>query len=332
MATDKATDFVAPTTDDLFVKSTDILSVTSVMSSVAASIAQVIGIDVGGTTIKLGRFTADGTCLQSLTVATPQPQIPEAVLAVLVDAIARIDSTQETLAIGIGTPGPADAAGRIAKVAINLPGWYDVPLADWLEAKTGKPTIIANDANCAGLGEAWLGAGRCFQNFIMLTLGTGVGGAIILDGKLFAGHQGTAGELGLITLKPDGPMCNSGNQGSLEQYTSITAIRRRTGKEPEELGALAKAGDSQALTFWQEYGIDLGIGLATLIYVLAPEAVLIGGGISASAEFFLPSVKAELERRVVPISRLGLEILPAELGNSAGIVGAAKLAFSKLGA
>lgn len=289
--------------------------------------SQVIGIDLGGTAIKLGRFTADGACLQSLSVATPQPATPEAVMAVMVDAIAQLDPDNLSIAIGVGTPGPTDAAGRIAKVAINLTGWYDVPLADWLEAKTGKLTILANDANCAGLGEAWLGAGRHFQNLILLTLGTGVGGAVILDGKLFVGHLGAAGELGLITLNPDGPMCNSGNQGSLEQYTSVVAIRRRTGKEPAELGALAQAGDAEALTFWQNYGRDLGAGLSSLVYVLTPQAIVLGGGVSASFEFFVPTVKAEIERRVLASSRVGLQILPAELGNSAGIVGAAKLAW-----
>jgi glucokinase len=161
-----------------------------------------------------------------------------------------------------------------------------------------------------------------------LTLGTGVGGAIILDGKLFVGHQGAAGELGLITFNPDGLMCKSGNSGSLEQYASISAIRRRTGKEPSELGALAAAGDIKALTFWQEYGKDLGIGLASLIYVLTPQAIILGGGISASFEFFFPAVKAEIEQRVMFTSRVGLQILPAQLGNSAGMVGAAKLVIS----
>ncbi|MEA5579669.1 ROK family protein [Anabaena sp. UHCC 0451] len=288
---------------------------------------QVIGIDLGGTAIKLGRFTQDGNCLQSITVDTPQPATPEAVLLKMVDAITQIDPDNQSIAIGLGTPGPADAAGRVAKVAINLAGWHDIPLADWLEAKTGKPTILANDANCAGLGEAWLGAGRNFQHLILLTLGTGVGGAVILDGKLFIGHQGAAAELGLITLTPDGPMCNSGNQGSLEQYTCISAIRRRTGKEPAELGALAQKGDTEALTFWQEYGKDLGIGLTSLIYVFTPQAIIIGGGVSASFEYFLPAMQAEIEKRVLPTSRVGLQILPAELGNSAGMVGAAKLAW-----
>jgi glucokinase len=297
---------------------------------------QVIGIDLGGTAIKLGRFSADGICHQSLTVPTPQPATPEAVLAAITDAILQLQTPplvkggqggDRICAIGIGTPGPADAAGRIARVAINLKNWQNVPLADWLEAKTGLPTILANDANCAGLGEAWLGAGKNFKNLILLTLGTGVGGAVILDGKLFSGHLGAAGELGLIAINPDGPECNSGNRGSLEQYVSVQAIRRDTGLEPLELANLAKSGDAKALEYWQNYGRYLGIGLASLIYILTPEAIIIGGGISAGAEFFLPAVQAEIERRVLPSSREGLQLLVAKLGNQAGMVGAAKLAW-----
>jgi glucokinase len=245
----------------------------------------------------------------------------------MVEAIAQIDPLQRSIAIGVGTPGPADAAGRIARVAINLEGWRDIPLADWLEAETGRPTVIANDANCAGLGEAWLGAGRQFRHLILLTLGTGVGGAIILNNELFVGPQGAAGELGLITLNPNGPPCNSGNQGSLEQYASIQAIRRQAGLDPAELGERAKAGDPQALEFWQSYGRNLGAGLASLIYVLTPEAIVIGGGVSASAEFFFPTLRAEIERRVLPSSCMDLQLLQAQLGNRAGIVGAAKLAW-----
>lgn len=290
---------------------------------------EVIGIDLGGSAIKLGRFDWKGNCLQSLTVPTPQPALPEAVLAAMIDAIQQIDPDHKTVAIGVGTPGPADAAGRIARVAINLEGWHDIPLADWLEAKTNRVTVLANDANCAGMGEYWLGAGRHFQDVILLTLGTGVGGAVILNGKLFVGREGAAGELGLITLNPDGPECNSGNSGSLEQYTSVRAIRRRTGLEPDELGKRAKTGDPEAIAFWQTYGRDLGAGLASLIYVLTPEAVIIGGGVSASADFFFPSLWAEIERRVLSSSRSGLQLLKAELGNQAGMVGAAKLAWQK---
>jgi glucokinase len=294
---------------------------------------QVIGIDLGGTAIKLGRFSEDGICHQSLTVPTPQPATPEAVLTAMTDAILQLQTPpflkggDRIRAIGIGTPGPVDAIGRIARVAINLKNWHNIPLADWLEAKTGLPTILANDANCAGLGEAWLGAGRHFKNLILLTLGTGVGGAVILDGKLFAGHLGAAGELGLIAINPDGPECNSGNRGSLEQYVSVQAIRRETGLEPLELANLAKSGNAKALEYWQSYGRYLGIGLASIIYILTPEAIIIGGGISAAAEFFLPTVRSEIERRVLPSSRENLQLLVAELGNQAGMVGAAKLAF-----
>ncbi|HLO47144.1 MAG TPA: ROK family protein, partial [Kamptonema sp.] len=170
-------------------------------------------------------------------------------------------------------------------------------------------------------------AGRHFQDLILLTLGTGVGGAIIQNGKLFVGHQGAAGELGLITINPDGPECNSGNRGSLEQYVSVQAIRRDTGLEPLELTDLAKNGDPKALEYWQKYGRYLGAGLANLIYILTPEAIIIGGGVSGGAEFFLSTVKSEIERRVLPSSREGLQLLTAELGNQAGIVGAAKLAI-----
>jgi glucokinase len=290
----------------------------------------VIGIDLGGTAIKFGCFLEKGICLETLTIPTPQPATPQAVVAAIANTVNLLNAEGNYIAIGIGMPGPADAAGRIARIAINLDGWHDVPLADWLEQKTGLPTTVANDANCAGLGEALYGAGKRFRNLILLTLGTGVGGAIILDGKLFNGRSGAAGELGLITLNPDGPPCNSGNNGSLEQYVSVRAIRRLTGKEPAELGELARAGDRNALAFWQEYGRLLGAGLASSIYVLTPEAVIIGGGVSASAEFFFPSTQAEIDRRVMQTSREGLQLIKAELGNQAGIAGAATLAWQML--
>jgi len=291
---------------------------------------QVIGIDLGGSGIKIGCFTETGTCVEDQIIPTPQPSTPEAVTLAIADQVNQLQSQYNCLAIGLGSPGPTDGDGRIVKVAINLNNWYDVPLADWLEAKTGLPTILANDANCAGLGEAWLGAGEKFDNFILLTLGTGIGGAIILDKQLYTGKYGAAGELGLITLNYTGPQCNSGNRGSLEQYLSIQAIRRVTGKDPSVLAQLAYKGNQEAREFWQEYGRLLGAGLASLIYVLTPEAILIGGGISASADLFFPTTLEEIERRVLPSSRIGLQLLKAKLGNQAGIYGAAKLALNKV--
>ena len=288
---------------------------------------EVIGVDLGGSGIKLGRFEPNGYCLESITIATPQPALPEPVVTAIARGIKQLNHNHTIRAVGLGVPGPTDNARRIAKKSINLPGWDDVPVADWLETQTGLTTLLENDANCAAIGEAWLGAGSKFDNFILLTLGTGVGGGIFLDGKLFTGRCGAAGELGLITLNPDGFPCRSGNQGSLEQYASIGAIRRQTGKEPAQMGELAAKGDTKALQFWQEYGQTLGAGLASLVYVLTPEAIIIGGGISASCQFFLPSTEAEITKRVVAPSRPNLKLLQAELGNRAGMLGAAKLAL-----
>jgi glucokinase len=176
---------------------------------------EVIGIDLGGTAIKLGRFTIEGTCIQSLSVPTPQPARPDAVIDTMAYAIAKLAPvTTDIAAIGVGTPGPADVSGRIAQIAINLEGWVDIPVATLLKSRTGIPTIVSNDGNCAGLGEQWLGAGRNYRDFVLLTLGTGVGGAVFLDGKLFTGRAGSAGELGLITLAAGGHPCKSGNSNS----------------------------------------------------------------------------------------------------------------------
>lgn len=287
---------------------------------------QVLGLDIGGTALKLGRFNFAGTCLQSLTIDTPQPSTPEAVFQALRQAIPRIDPEHQAQAIGVGMPGPADATGRIARIAINMDGWCDVPLADWLETAFDRPTVIENDANCAALGEHWRGAGRDFPNLIMLTLGTGVGGAIFINGHLYRGRTGAAGELGLITLRPEGEACRSGNSGSLEQHLAIDAIHRRTGKSPKALAALAQAGDRLALEFWQDYGRDLGAGLSSLIYVLTPDAIVVGGGICESSEFFFPSALAEIHQRVMPTSLESVKLLKAQLGNQAGMVGASQLA------
>jgi glucokinase len=292
---------------------------------------QVLGLDIGGTALKLGRFDLQGNCLQTITIDTPQPSIPQSVLVALKERIPLVDPDRQALAIGVGMPGPADASGRMARIAINMDDWDHVPLADWLESATGLPTVIENDANCAGLGERWRGAGRDFPHMIMLTLGTGVGGAIFIDGELYRGRDGAAGELGLITLRPEGQPCRSGNRGSLEQHLSIGSIQARTGKTPAELGALAKAGDADALAFWRDYGTDLGAGLSSLVYVLTPDAVIIGGGICESSEFFFESALAAIVTRVMPTSRSGLQLLKAELGNQAGMVGASKLAMKLIG-
>ena len=292
---------------------------------------QLIGIDLGGTAIKLGRFDRQGELLAELQVPTPQPAMPGAIAVALADAVQQLDPDRLAPLVGIGLPGPMDAAGRVARVCINLPGWQQVPLAEWLEPQLQRRVTLANDGNCALVGEAWRGAAQGFRDVLLLTLGTGVGGGVLLGGHLFTGHGGAAAEPGLIGVDPEGPPCNSGNRGSLEQYCSIAGLGRLSPLDPAELCRLADGGDPQALAVWQRYGHWLGIGLTSLVYVLTPELVLIGGGLSAACHHFLPAVLAELEQRVQAESRAGLEVRRAALGNGAGRLGAARLALDRLG-
>ena len=291
---------------------------------------QLIGVDLGGTAIKLGRFSLDGALLAELEVPTPQPPMPGAVVITIVEAVQQLDPEGQASCVGVGLPGPMDASGRVARVCINLPGWEQIPLADWLEPQLNRRVTLANDGNCAVVGEAWHGAARGFSDVLLLTLGTGVGGGVLLGGALFTGHGGAAAEPGLICVDPEGPPCNSGNRGSLEQFCSIAALGRLSPLSPQQLCALAETGDRDALEVWQRYGRRLGVGLSSLIYVLTPELVLIGGGLSAASEHFLPAALAEVEQRVQRESRQGLQIRRCALGNGAGRLGAARLALERL--
>ncbi len=291
---------------------------------------EVIGIDLGGTAMKLGRFSIDGHLLEDQQLQTPQPATPGAVCVALVEAIEALDPDRRASIVGIGLPGPMDVEARVARVCINLPGWEEVPLADWLEPRLQRRVTLANDGNCALVGEAWKGAAKGYSDVVLLTLGTGVGGGVMLSGQLFTGHNGAAAEPGLIGLNPEGPPCNSGNRGSLEQFASISALRRLWDGDPAELAALAANGDAEAQAVWSRYGSTLGVGISSLVYMFTPELVLVGGGISGAATHFLPSVRKEVAQRVQAMSRQGLRIDVCALGNGAGRLGAARLAIERL--
>lgn len=291
---------------------------------------EVIGIDLGGTAMKLGRFSIDGHLLEDQQLQTPQPATPGAVCVALVEAIEALDPDRRASIVGIGLPGPMDVEARVARVCINLPGWEEVPLADWLEPRLQRRVTLANDGNCALVGEAWKGAAKGYSDVVLLTLGTGVGGGVMLSGQLFTGHNGAAAEPGLIGLDPEGPPCNSGNRGSLEQFASISALRRLWDGDPAELAALAANGDAEAQAVWSRYGSTLGVGISSLVYMFTPELVLVGGGISGAATHFLPSVRKEVAQRVQAMSRQGLRIDVCALGNGAGRLGAARLAIERL--
>ena len=294
------------------------------------STGELIGIDLGGTAIKLGRFSPDGVLLAELSIDTPQPAVPGGVCVAIAEAVAQLDPERRCDRVGIGHPGPADASGRVARIAINLPGWIDVPLADWLEPMLERGVTCGNDGNCALLGEAHSGAAQGFGDVLLLTLGTGVGGGVLLGGRLFTGHRGAAAEPGLIGVDPDGEPCNSGNRGSLETFCSLRGLARLSSLPADELCRLADGGDTGAQAVWQHYGTLLGTGLSSLIYVLTPELVLLGGGLSGASQHFLPAVWEQVNQRVQAASREGLHIERAALGNGAGRLGAALLAAERL--
>jgi len=292
--------------------------------------AEIIGVDLGGTAIKLGRFSSDGDVLATHQIATPQPATPGSVCVALVEAIEVIDPDRRALVVGIGLPGPMDVNARVARICINLPGWEEIPLADWLESRLGRRVTLANDGNCALVGEAWKGAAQGYADVVLLTLGTGVGGGVMLSGHLFTGHNGAAAEPGLIAFDPSGPPCNSGNRGSLEQFASLSALRRLWDGDPAELATLASNGDATAQAVWNQYGVCLGVGISSLIYLFTPELVLLGGGIAGASHHFLPALRREVEQRVQAVSREGLRIQACALGNGAGRLGAAHLALQRL--
>ena len=290
----------------------------------------VLGVDLGGTAIKLGLFSLDGDLLAEHQCPTPQPATPGAVCMEIVEATGVLDPDGRAPVVGIGLPGPMDAQARIARVCINLPGWEEVPLAAWLEPRLNRRVTLANDGNCALVGEAWKGAASGFDDVVLLTLGTGVGGGVMLSGALFTGHHGAAAEPGLITLFPEGPACNSGNRGSLEQFASITGLQRLGADDPAALAAATSRGDQDALAIWDRYGELLGIGISSLVYVFTPQLVLLGGGLAGASAHFLPAVRREVTSRVQAISREGLQIKACALGNGAGRLGAARLAVQRL--
>jgi glucokinase len=290
----------------------------------------VLGVDLGGTAIKLGLFSLQGELLSEHQRPTPQPATPGSVCVEIVDAINFLDPDGRAAVVGIGLPGPMDAEARVARICINLPGWEEVPLAAWLEPRLKRSVTLANDGNCALVGEAWKGAAAGCSDVLLLTLGTGVGGGVMVGGQLFTGHNGAAAEPGLITLFPDGPDCNSGNRGSLEQFASISGLKRLSGVEPSSLAMAASCGDAKALAHWERYGQLLGTGISSLVYLFTPQLVLVGGGLAGASEYFLPAVRREVSTRVQAVSREGLQIKACALGNGAGRLGAACLAIQRL--
>jgi glucokinase len=299
----------------------------------AESATRHIGLDLGATNLKwaiVEHLDGTWTSVARDQVSTRHPgdpdDVPVAVVSQLID-VARdaVGAWGAVSTAGIGVPGLYDPATGSTRFLVNLPGpWAGQPVAGPVRDAIGVPVCLVNDARAFGLAELRLGAGRGASSMVGLTLGTGVGGVIAVDGRIHHGHDGTAGELGHQTIDPDGPWCGCGNRGCLEAFARADQIAAACGTSTvEKAVARARDGDERARAGLADVGRYLGIGIANMITVITPDRVVIGGGVAAAGDMLFEPIRAELRRRVKTTSLDAVEIVPAELGTWAGAIGAA---------
>ena len=321
-----------------------------------------LGIDLGGTAIKAAVVCEKRGILADRRFLTDTASGPAGIVAQLATIIAdlyrdasKTNEPDNFAGAGLGAPGAVDTVNGVLSYPPNLPGWSIFPLRDELrncmEQQQGLsiPVSIDNDANAAAFGEAVYGAGREFRDFLMVTLGTGVGGGIVLDRKLYRGAHGTAGELGFMILDFEGPSLHAGIRGTLESLIgkkAIVACASRmieasqsgstsshlcghdyTKLSPRHLEQAAIAGDEVSLALWHRVGSILGVGLANVAVLMDIRKFVIGGGISGAGNLIFVPAFEQLRRSMLPSMHEGLEIVPAQLGNKAGMYGAAALCF-----
>jgi glucokinase len=313
-----------------------------------------LGVDLGGTNIVVGAVAEDGSAVHGVKSA---PTVAEAGADAIVDRIAQL--CEESLAeaqragvkrgdvagIGVGAPGPLDRAGGIVLIAPNL-GWHDYPLRQKVSDAVGLPVALDNDANCAVYGEWWIGAGRGSRYLVGLTIGTGIGGGIVVDGKLYHGASDVAGEIGHTTIDSTGRRCKCGNYGCLEAYASGPNIAARAVEGIEAGvetrlptytdGDLAKItaqtvyqaahdGDEFALEVVRDTAKILGAGVANLVNIFNPDVVVILGGVTLAGDSLFVPLRGEVTRRAFKPAVRACRILPGELPGTAGVVGAARV-------
>lgn len=292
-----------------------------------------LGLDLGATNLKVTVVEHDGgtwTALHREQVPTHYVAdpglVPEAVTAQLGEvAVAACAAHGPIVSIGIGVPGLYDPVAGVTRFLVNVPGpWAGHPVAGPVSAAARVPAFLINDARAFGLAELRLGAGRGASSMVGLTLGTGVGGVLAIDGKVHQGHDGTAGEIGHQTIDPDGPWCGCGNRGCMEAYARADQIAAACGTATAEEAVLAaRAGDEQAIAGLHDVGRYLGIGIANMIVVISPDRIVLGGGVAAAGDLLFDPIRAEIRRRVRTTSIDDVAIVPAELGTWAGSIGAA---------
>ena len=285
--------------------------------------ALLLGIDLGGTAVKLGTCDERGRVKDSASIPTRAKLGPEAVVADIAAAARRLKGFEASKSCGIGAPGPLDLGRTTVLVAPNL-GWRDVPLPRLLRRALGRPVRLENDANCAAVAESVSGAGRGASSLALFTLGTGVGGGLVLNGRLWSGAAGGAGEFGHITIDPRGPDCPCGRRGCLEAYASATAVARGAGAPDARTAfAMKSARARRAIRTAAE---ALGSAVATVFNAVQPARFVLAGGMALAGHGFLTAVRRSAASRVFAEYRQNLDIVLAKLGNEAGWIGAALVA------
>jgi len=312
----------------------------------------IIGVDLGGTNIAAGAMPTDGTREIGMRMAPTHGEegadaVVDRIAMMIEDVIAQTQAEtgaerSDFLGVGIGSPGPLDRARGIVIVSPNL-GWHNFPLRDEVSKRVNLPAALDNDANCATLGEWWCGAAKGGRNVVGITIGTGIGGGLIFDGKLYHGSSDGAGEIGHTTIDPTGRRCKCGNYGCLEAYASGPAIAERAREELEVDGnsilhemvegdlscitaqivfEASKRGDPVATQVVRDTAHFLGVGVSNLINVLNPDIVVIAGGVTQAGDLLFDPLRAEIKRRAFKSLVDACRIVPGALPLSAGVVGA----------
>lgn len=284
------------------------------------------GIDLGGTQVRVALARSDGRLVKSFKTKTPLLKTPKRMVEWAAAEIDRNRGRERVTSITIAAPGPIDVVRGVLVNPPNLPGWHNVPLADMLYEATGAKVHVANDADMAGLGEFHRGAGRGTKNMIYITWSTGIGGGLIVDGKLHRGAHGTAGEVGHMIIDPDGPLDNCGQRGCLEAMAGGASLARETGHPASELFKAAAAGNPAARAVVERAARYMGQALISLTNALDPELFVIGGGVTRSWGLVAPTMLATLRSSpfIKPARRPRLRRV--RLGDRAGQVGAVEWA------
>jgi glucokinase len=307
----------------------------------------VFAVDLGGTHLRAALVDDAGRILKQLKQETPKGDSALCIVNALVNAVQQWESDKlPVVAAAIMVPGAVDCDKAVVLQAPNLPSLVNFELKAELERRLGWPVFIENDANAAAVGEMWMGAARGCRDVISVTLGTGVGGGVILDGKLWRGSHGSAGEIGHTTVDPfSGLKCKCGNTGCLELFASATAIVRMTrenlslfpestlkseGLTAAKVYEAGRNGDELALAVFQRFGMYLGIGLANLINLIDPQIIVISGGAVNGWDLFAPEMYRQVEERAFRTTAQQVKIARAECGDNAGLLGAARLARTGL--